>query len=94
MLIVPRGIRRVQHNDPAASQSSDASESDDRSRIEYGITLRTISPKGALTMIYNIERKEILNQFLKLEWRQTVVMFIRAIPSMVAWIGLLIWLFM
>ena len=45
-------------------------------------------------MTYEVERRSVMRQFLRLEWRLTVVAFIRAIPSIVFWIGLFAWIFM
>ena len=35
---------------------------------------------------------EVLQRFHRLEWSATVVAVIRAIPSLLCWIGIILWL--
>lgn len=44
-------------------------------------------------MIFDVERLDVMRRFLVVEKRATVVLFIRAIPSMLAWIAGVVWLF-
>ena len=44
-------------------------------------------------MTFDVEREDVMKRFLAVEIRATVVLMVRAIPSLVFWIGLIIWLF-
>ena len=42
-------------------------------------------------MTFDVERKDILKRFLTVEIRATFVLLVRAIPSLIFWIGLMVW---
>tara|TARA_Y100000590_G_C15266158_1_gene843164 strand:- start:464 stop:601 length:138 start_codon:yes stop_codon:yes gene_type:complete len=44
-------------------------------------------------MTFKVERMDVMKRFLKLEARATLVLCIRAIPSIVFWIWVLLWFF-
>ena len=44
-------------------------------------------------MIYDNERLDLERRFIRLEFRATIILLIRAIPSLIIWIGFLIWLY-
>ena len=44
-------------------------------------------------MTFNQDRQHVLRRMVELEKRATVVLVIRAIPSIAVWIGVFIWLF-
>ena len=52
-----------------------------------------IHPQEALTMTFDTDRVSLAKRFLRLEFDATVVLVIRAIPSIMCWIGLIyLWL--
>ena len=44
-------------------------------------------------MTFDVERMDVMKRLLKLEARATLVLCIRAIPSVVFWICVILWLF-
>ncbi|MGC6367188.1 MAG: hypothetical protein ACON35_04230 [Candidatus Marinamargulisbacteria bacterium] len=42
-------------------------------------------------MTYKYERIEVLRQFLKLELKETAIMLVRSVPSLLFWVWFVLW---
>lgn len=62
-------------------------------KLEFGITSIMINHLEACPMIFKSDQLGMLRRMVRLEARATVVVAIRAIPSALVWIGLMLWLF-
>jgi hypothetical protein len=62
-------------------------------KLEFGITLIMINHQEACPMTFKSDQLDMLRRMVRLEARATVVVAIRAIPSALVWIGLMLWLF-
>ena len=60
---------------------------------EFGITSIMINHLEACPMTFKSDQLDMLRRMVRLEARATVVVAIRAIPSALVWIGLMLWLF-
>ena len=76
------------------------SKKDERTRLNvmtlvenhvFGITLRTTNRLEGLIMTYKYERIEVLRQFLKLELKETAIMLVRSVPSLLFWVWFVLW---